>query len=88
MKMNTLSQAPGYVAFGFCVDRFPVLRKAVTVKLKKEHTRLLISCLNGEVMERVSAPHCRKTQRGVMSGRYLCMLSVCLRNSSTSAWAG
>lgn len=42
MKMNTLSQAPGYVAFGFCVDRFPVLRKAVTVKLKKEHTRLLI----------------------------------------------
>lgn len=44
MKMNTvaLSQAPGYVAFGFCIDRFPILRKAVTIKLKKEHTRLLI----------------------------------------------
>lgn len=74
--------------FGFCVDRLPFVSKAVTVKLKKEHTRLLLWLFEWRAKERVSAPHCRKTQCVVMSGHYLCMLSVCLLNSSTSAWAG
>lgn len=48
--------------FGFCVDRLPVVSKAVTVKLKKEHTRLLLWLFEWRAKERVSAPHCRKTQ--------------------------
>lgn len=76
--------------FGVYVDRFPILSKAVTIKLKKEQLRLLTSLFEQRAQGEIFCPSFTvgRPSVWVMSGHYLCMLSVCFLNSSTLAWVG